>query len=223
MRFRRRAGLWVIMVAAPLLLVEGPRPAEAQDAQGNTAALVRQKIDEVLDILRDPALRGREHREERHQKILAVANTIFGWDEMAQRSLGVYWRQASPAQRQRFVELFRQVLANYYLDQMDNFAGSERVTVQGSSGGADQQVVKTMITTRSREQTPVNYYLDRGPSGWRVYDVSVEGISLVENYRSRFRQYLVNHSFDELLTHLSGIVGKSGPSRRAGQPSPGSG
>ncbi len=187
------------MLALALLLAGSPALAEPEE---DTADLVRRKIDEVLSILRDPALRGSARRARRHQKILAVANTIFDWDEMARRSLGVYWRQASAAQRKRFVPLFREVLSNYYLDQMDNFAGEEKITVKGSSGSKEQQVVKTVLITQSRERMPIDYFLDKGAAGWRVVDVSIEGVSLVNNYRSRFRQYLVNHTFDELLEHL---------------------
>jgi phospholipid transport system substrate-binding protein len=194
-RLFHKAGALVLA----LLLARSPALAAPEE---DTADLVRRKIDEVLSILRDPGLRGSARRARRHQKILGVANTIFDWDEMARRSLGVYWRQASASQRKRFVPLFREVLSSYYLDQMDNFAGEERITVKGSSGSKEQQVVKTVLITQSRERLPIDYFLDKGATGWRVVDVSIEGVSLVNNYRSRFRQYLVNHSLDELLEHL---------------------
>jgi len=209
-RARQAAGRGLGALALVALLAAGQHRAEAQ---ARTAALVRGKIDQVLAVLRDPSLRGRARRAERHDRILAVANTIFDWDEFARRCLGATWRQIDAGQRQRFVGLFRQLLAGYYLEQMDNFAGDEKISVQGASGGGDQQVVKTLLVTRSRERMPIDYLLEKGPAGWRVVDVSVEQISLVNNYRSRFRSYLVNRSFEELLAHLSRVVG-----RRKSQP-----
>ncbi len=206
MRYRR----WGALAVITLLCGAGVGAEQA------ATELIQHKVHAVLAILRDPALQGPARRTQRRQRILEEANTIFAWDEIARSSLGVTWRELDPTRRARFVELFRGAVANYYLDQIDSLAGTEQVTVKAGMAEGARQMVTTVVRGR-RQPVQIDYYLEKYAEGWRVVDLSVEGVSVVNNYRSRFRHYLTDHSFDDLLTRLR--IGRSRGAGAARRPS----
>ncbi len=176
--------------------------AALAEAQATPEAVVHRAIDDAFAVLRDPRMRGPQHRDARMQALRHIADRAFDWEEMAKQSLGAHWRRLSPAQRRDFVDVFQQLLAQEYIDDIDQMRGDEHVaygTVQHTDG---MSVVPTVITTHSGEHVPMSYYLRAESSGPRVYDVSVEGVSLVRHYRETLGRFLVNHGFDELMTRL---------------------
>lgn len=159
-------------------------------------------VNRVLAVLRDPELQAVEKRNERHAKLRSIADQLFDWEEMAKRSLGVKWRDLSGEQRNRYIELFEELLANEYMTDLDRFKGSEKVFMNGAEGKGEVSTVKTTVRTHSREMIPMNYFLHKEGDRWLIHDVSIEGVSLVNHYRSSFRRFLVNKSFDDLLQVL---------------------
>jgi phospholipid transport system substrate-binding protein len=173
-------------------------------ADEEPGGLIRRSVDEALNVLRDPALR--ERRAERIQRIRHIADHAFDWHEMARRSLGASWPRARDSERQRFVQLFTQRIAEKYMEDIDRFRGDEKIIVAGTASvdtDSPDQRVDTILVTHSRERVPIVYYMHRTSDGWRVYDFSIEGVSLVNHYRGTFGRYLVNHSFDDLLKRLA--------------------
>jgi ABC-type transporter MlaC component len=161
--------------------------------------LVKDSVDRALGVLRDPALRDSAQRTERHRRLREISDEIFDWSAMARRSLGVHWRKIDERQRQRFIAVFEDLLADYYLQQIDRFQGKERVELVGSSPTPEGIEVRMKLITQSREEVPIHFYVNREQ---RVFDVSIEGVSIANHYRGSFDRFLVNQSFDELLESL---------------------
>jgi phospholipid transport system substrate-binding protein len=153
-------------------------------------------------ILRDPDLRPAGARQRRIAQLRRVADGVFDWTEMSRRSLGHRWRQLDDSQRQAFANLLPDVLAGAYLDDLDKFQGDERVLIENSALERERATVTTTLVTHSRERVPMVYWLHQVQGRWRVYDLSIEGVSLVNHYRESFNRFLVNHSVAELIARL---------------------
>ena len=122
---------------------------------------------------------------------------------MARGSLGVQWRNLSPADRTRFVDVFKRVLAAQYIDDIDRFEGTEKVTVDGSSPqGSGDLTVKTTLITASHDHVPMDYGMRLERGQWRVVDISIEGVSLVNHFRKTFSDALANMSAQQLIQRL---------------------
>lgn len=206
-RARRGARITLLAVA---LATAGPAlaqpasptaPAAPQAGEG-PLEVVREAVDAVLAVLRDPTLKGPERRSERIRRIRNIVDRVFDWEEMARRSLGVHWRQLTPPQRTRFVDVFKDVLAAEYVNDFERFQGDEKVLVEDVTQVGDVRQVETTVITHSRERVPVHYFMHRQGGRWLVYDFSVEGISLVNHFRRSFSRFLVNNSFDQLMERL---------------------
>lgn len=179
----------------------GPAHASSDFSAQDATQLIQGTVDQAIEVLKDPELQGREQRLTRHGKLRKISNQVFDWTEMARRSLGVHWRDLNEGQRSRFAKTFREILASHYLGQMDRFQGQEKVTHEGTEPitGGEGYVVKMRLTTQSREQVPIHFFLGQDR---KVYDVSIEGVSLTNHYRGNFDRLLVNDSFESVMKKL---------------------
>lgn len=187
------AGIGAFVVALSVAAVRGPSEPEQ---------VIRRGVDDVLAVLRDPRTQPASERAQRIARLRQVADRLFDWPEMSQRCLGPAWRTIDATQRRRFVDVFPDILASAYLDDLDKFRGDERVAVERSIASGDNAEVYTTVVTHSGERVPMVYWLHHVQSAWRVYDFSIEGVSLVNNYRESFARFLVNHSFEDLMQRL---------------------
>jgi phospholipid transport system substrate-binding protein len=176
--------------------------AVAMAGPPDAAQVIRRGVDDVLGVLRDPASKPAAARTQRIARLREVADRLFDWPEMSQRSLGPIWRTLDTGQRARFIEVFPDVLASAYLDDLDKFRGDEQVAIERSTQTGDQAEVHTIVVTHGGERVPMVYWLHRVESAWRVHDFSIEGVSLVNHYRESFARFLVNHEFGELIRRL---------------------
>jgi phospholipid transport system substrate-binding protein len=131
---------------------------------------------------------------------------------MAKRSLGPHWARRSPQEQQEFVRVFTGLLESAYIDQIES-ANGDKVVYGREQMDGDNAVVFTKVQTNKGEEVAINYKLHQVGGDWKVYDVVVEDISLVNNYRSQFNRVLANASFDELMRRLQN-KGPEGKSRR---------
>lgn len=184
--------------ALVLLLVAGSGASAAAGPED----LVRKTIDGVFAVLKNKALAGKEQRPRRIAALHEVADRIFDWAEMARGSLGVRWRGLDAQQRSRFVEVFQDVLAAQYMDDIDRFQGTERITVDGSVHEGEEVVVRTTLVTGSRDRVPIDYRMRMQQGQWMVTDLSIEGVSLVNHFRKTFSSALVNMTVDQLIDRL---------------------
>jgi phospholipid transport system substrate-binding protein len=162
---------------------------------------VRQTADQVLSVLQDSRLKSADKQKERREQIRQIVASRFDFGEMAKRSLGSNWQKGNNDEQRQFVQLFTELLEKSYADQIESYDG-EKIVYGRENVSQDQADVDTKILTKKGEQISVNYKLRSAGNDWKVYDVVIENISLVNNFRSQFNRILANASFAELLRKL---------------------
>ncbi len=162
---------------------------------------IRRSIDLVLKTLSDPDLKNKAKTMERRTTIRKVANEIFDFSEISQRSLGRHWQGRTPAERDEFIGLFGDLLEHAYITKIESYAG-EKILYAGEVADGDQAVVKTRIVTKQGTETPVDYKMFLKEDRWRAYDVTIEGISLVANYRTQFNAIIGRAGYPDLVAKL---------------------
>ena len=166
--------------------------AEAPDV------LVKQTADEILSIIRTNKDK-KTLRELAERKVLPY----FDFRTMTQLAVGKHWREATPAQQKSLEDAFRMLLVNTYTASLSVAStGKESVEVKSGEAKGDDTVVRTVVRTPNRPPIPVDYRMKRGPDGWKVYDVIVENLSLVTNYRSSFASEIGRSGIDGLVRAL---------------------
>ena len=170
---------------------------------GEPTQQIKQTTDKILSILSDPALKTPAKAEERKRLIGKVVDERFAWEEMSRRSLARHWAQRTPDEKKEFIGLFRDLLERTYLDKVEGYSG-EKVNYEGDSIDGDYGAVKVKILTSTQREIPVEYRLLKKGNTWLVYDFSVEGISLINNYRSQFNSILTKSSYKDLIQKLKG-------------------
>ncbi len=182
---------------AVLLVLAAVAGAEA----GPATEQLRPEIDRVLAVLEDPALRGEARAQERREAIRASTDGVFDWTEMAKRSLGRHWNARTPAEQQEFVGLFRDLLERAYIAKIEKYGG-EKLLYAGEANESDQAVVRTRVQTKPGQEVAIDYRMSRQGDRWMVYDVLVENISLIGNYRTQFDGIIKASSFEELVKKI---------------------
>jgi phospholipid transport system substrate-binding protein len=186
----------VLLGALFMLLVASSASA------GPATDQLRVGTDRVLKTLADPALQGPDRVAERQKALREITDPMFDWAEMARRALGRHWQTRTDAERQEFVPLFRTLLERTYATRIERYNG-EQITYTGESIEGDQASVRTKILDRTNRELPIDYRMVRGPDGrWLIYDVLIEGVSLVANYRSQFDQIIRTASYERLVEKL---------------------
>ena len=168
-------------------------------AAGQVSDQLRSRIDRVVTVLEDPILKIRP--QERRVALRSAATDIFDFTEITRRSLGRHWQMATPAEREELVQLFTALLERAYMGRLEQYSG-ERIAVVGESLDGDLATVRTRLITRDGIETPVDYRLHRAGDRWMAYDVSVEGVSLVANYRAQFNRIIQASSAQTLVQRL---------------------
>jgi phospholipid transport system substrate-binding protein len=180
---------------------------------------VRGSIDRVLQILSDADLRKETKTAERRAAIRTVAGEIFDFSEISQRSLARHWAARTPAERQEFVGLFGNLLEHAYISKIEAYSG-EKIQYAGEVPDGDQAVVKTRIVTKTGVEIPVDYRMFLKSDRWRAYDVNIEGVSLVSNYRTQFNTVIQRTGYPDLVTKLKAKQDDRPVAREAGRPGP---
>jgi phospholipid transport system substrate-binding protein len=164
----------------------------------------------VVKILRDPELAGDAKAAERSAAVNKVADEIFDFGETAKRALGPHWAQRTPAERDEFVRLFTELVQRTYLSKVDQY--NSEVTFQDDVIEGDHAVVRTTLLLGKGSQMALDYRMHRTRDRWQVYDLSIDGISLVASYRSQFNKIVRTDSYEALVARLkSRQVGFAAP------------
>jgi phospholipid transport system substrate-binding protein len=159
-------------------------------------------IERVLKTLTDPAFQGPDRAGERRRAVREITDPMFDWTEMAKRALGRHWHTRTEAERQEFVPLFHNLLERTYVTRIERYDG-EQIAYLGESIDGDQATVRTKVLDKTNRELPVEYRMLRGPDGrWVIYDVLIEGVSFVANYRSQFDQIIRTASYERLVAKL---------------------
>jgi phospholipid transport system substrate-binding protein len=162
---------------------------------------VQGTVNRVLDVLRDPKLKGPSAKQVKTEKLRVIYKDMFDEMEFSKRTLARNWTKFTPAQRKEFVDLFEQVLERAYLDKILDYS-NEKIIFHKEDALSDRQVeVSSKIVTSSKE-IPIIYRVILKDNKWKVYDVVVENVSLVQNYRTQFNDILASGTPEQLLETL---------------------
>jgi phospholipid transport system substrate-binding protein len=164
-------------------------------------AQIERSINAVLRVLREPVSAAAGSSAGRRAAVIAIADDIFDWTEMTRRSLARHWSALDARQRAEFVGLFRELLAHSYMSRLEEYSG-EPIRYVSERIDGDYASVRTTITTTRGTVVPVVYRMLRSAGGWRIYDVRIEGVSLVSNYRTQFNSIIQTSSYAELVARL---------------------
>jgi phospholipid transport system substrate-binding protein len=162
---------------------------------------IKQTTDKILSILTNPSLKGSSKTAEREKLIRQAIDERFDWEEMARRSLARYWDQRTDGEKKEFVRLYSDLLERTYMDKVEGYSG-EKVIYEGESVDNGYAVVRVKIVTKKNTDIRVHYRLKRVENKWLVYDVSIEGVSLVNNYRTQFNSIILKSSYENLVNRL---------------------
>jgi phospholipid transport system substrate-binding protein len=189
---KRRAAL--VLIVALLL---SPSLAMA----GAPTDRIRETVDQLLGILKDPRFKGESKKGERRAKLREVLYQRFDFTEMAKRALGSEWRRHTPEEQREFVRLFTDLLERAYLDKIESYSG-EKVKYLKERQDNDLATVETRLEDAKGQEYSLDYRLHNVNGDWKVYDVIIENISLVNNYRAQFNRVLARSSWADLLKRM---------------------
>ena len=162
---------------------------------------VQTNVNKVLDVLRDPTLKAESAKKIKKEKLEAIYEQMFDEVELSRRTLGVNWNKLNTPQQQEFTQLYRQVLEKAYIDKILSYTNEKIVFAKETMLASNQAEVQTKVITSSKE-IPIFYRVIQKNGDWKVYDVVVENVSLVQNYRSQFNDILAKNTPDQLLEIL---------------------
>ncbi len=162
---------------------------------------LRGPVTQAVDILADPRYKAPDAKDEQTRKLRALVDQVFDFTEISRRTLARGWLRFSPDQRREFTDLFSRLLTDVYISRIQGNYSGQKVAFGTQSVEGDRAVVKSQVL-REGIQTPVDYSLHMVDGNWRVYDVRVEGVSLVKNYRDQFRQILLNKGPEDLIAQV---------------------
>src|SRR5215471_7017508 len=192
--WHRHIRMWVL-VGSLLLACHA-----TQAAAGEPLDKIHRTVDEVLTIVNNKAMQPQERQTQIRQAVLQR----FGFEEMAQRSMAQHWRTLTPQQRQEFVELFTDLLQRSYMNRIANYkAGPQGVRYPKEDVNGDYAVVHTEIKVeRDPQPATVDYHLQHKDGDWKAYDIVIEGVSLVNNYRTQFNTIIMKDSYAGLMKQM---------------------
>lgn len=163
---------------------------------------LKQPIDKVIEILRDPLYRDEAKKKLQREKIWDVIRTHFDFLEISKRSLARNWLVFTPKERKEFTEVFGDFLGEIYIDKLQGEFQDEKVVYVGQEMVSDSKALVKTTVIRKTAEIPMNYSMLKNNDGWKIYDVNIEGVSLVQNYRTQFNQTLSKESPAQLIERL---------------------
>ena len=196
--------LAVSLLLAIVILVHGEKtPALANDAM----AQLQVAVDAILAILQTEELRIPERKEERNQRVLNVVNEMFDFREMARSSLGQTWNTLLPEEQDGFVGLFKNLVEQRYIGKLDSF-DNQKVIYRKQLVKGDKAMIYTDIVDKDLE-VPIIYKLQEIEGKWLIYDMKIENVSLIVNYRRDFESIIRKEQFAGLVAKITEQLEKS--------------
>ena len=178
-------------------------------AADSPTAQIKSTVDQVIKLLTDPRLSGENKNHERRRLLRDTILPQFDFKEMSRRSLGPNWSRLTPKQQDEFVDVFKDLLEKAYLGRIESY-NKERFIYINETIDEPYAEVRSKIVTSKGEEFSINYRLRQTGGMWKIYDVVVEDISLVNNYRSQFDRILSKTSYDELIRRMKEKLSDSG-------------
>ena len=166
---------------------------------------LRETTDKILSILNSPDFKNPAKYPEKRQLIRNIGYDRFDWAEMSRRVLGRYWAQRTDQEKKAFVDLFGQFLEQIYIDRIKEYSG-ETIQYKGESVEDQYGKVSAVVVTPKEQEISVEYKVIKHGNDWLIYDVVLEGVSLVNNYRTQFDSILLKSSFQDLIKRLQAKI-----------------
>jgi phospholipid transport system substrate-binding protein len=189
----------LILTATTILLSLRPI-AHGSTTAGDPTSLVKGTVGQVLEVLADKQM----SQELRQRKVIEIVAGRFDFSEMARSSLGYNWKKLSPARQEQFVPLFTAFMEDAYLDKIDSYSGQKVQFVGQSAMEANTAEVKSVVQPADSSDQPIqiNYLVKQTDGDWKVYDVTVDDISITANYRNQFTRLIDQQGFDGLMNAM---------------------
>lgn len=162
---------------------------------------IQTQMNALLKVLGNPALKAPSAKAEKEKEIWAIADNIFDYYELSRMTMGRDWRKLTPDQQKEFVHLFSKFLANIYMARIVAYTNEKVDFTREIMLSKDRAEVQSEVITSTRK-IPIDYRMIQRDGKWKVYDVVIEGVSMVRNYRTQFRQILSRESPEGLLKTL---------------------
>ena len=168
---------------------------------------IRRTTDSILQVFEGSQLQGSAHRAERLARLQHIANTAFDWEQIAQRALATHWRDRTLQERQEFTELLRETVQGRYLERLEAAAQQRlqekpAILYHGEQVDGQRAMVRTAVVTKHHWEVPIEYRLRHSEGQWRIYDVVITGVSLVNNFRAQFHRIITQSSYQALIGQL---------------------
>ena len=168
---------------------------------GDPGKIVMDTIDKGLVVLKEPSLKGNDKVNERRQKLWETISHIFNFEEMSKRALGQHWKKRSDEEKKEFVGLFTNILKDAYIGKTDAYSG-EKVILMKERVDKEYATVQAKFILNTDSEVVVDYNMLNNSGEWKIYDVIIEGVSLVNNYRSQFNSILIKSTYNELVKRI---------------------
>lgn len=168
---------------------------------GEPTDQVKQTIDKVLDILKDKELKNPGKEKERRIALRKEVDKRFDFEQMSMRTLALHWKKRTPEEKKEFASLFSDLLERAYINKIESYT-NEKIVYTGEKIEGDYALVKTNVITERNVDIPIEYRLIKEDGQWMAYDVVIEGVSLVNNYRNQFNGIIRSSSYEELVRRL---------------------
>jgi phospholipid transport system substrate-binding protein len=197
-RFLQRRAILMLSLTTAIVLSLAPSrflvPAWADDPM----SVVKTTVNQALDVLRDK----NTPLAQRQDKLRQIVAATFDFTEMAKSALGYHWKDITPAQQQEFTTAFVAFIEDSYLSKINDYSGQQVNFLRASNEGAQYAQVNTDIIQPKGDAIHVNYRLLQENGTWRIYDVTVDAISIIANYRNQFNRVMNNKGYDTLIADL---------------------
>jgi phospholipid transport system substrate-binding protein len=172
-------------------------------AANSPSEMIRSATNQVKAVLENPAYQGEEHQQERIKQVWPIVEPYFDVQGIAQSTLGVHWRERTEEERRQFVQLFTVLIEKTYSSALTRYTSDVQFAFDQERIDGDFSEVDTRLINPSLNKSiPIQYKLHRIGGDWRIYDVVIENVSLVRNYRNQFNRILSQSSYDELVQAL---------------------
>jgi phospholipid transport system substrate-binding protein len=188
------------MLMGAMLALTVAQAASPVPAWGMTTPLetVNQVINKTLPVLRDK----RTPLPQRRRQLRGLLEQHFDFSDMARIALGYHWRQIGPSQRAQFTQLFTAFIENAYLSKIQDYSGQDVAVLGENSEGEGFARVRSQIVQPGKQPIKVDYLLRDLDGDWKIYDVTVDAISIVANYRNQFNRVINDKGFDKLMADM---------------------
>lgn len=192
-----------VLILAMLVIASAPGKAD----QSGPLAQMKDSVNAILAILNNQQLTRPENEKEMQERIMTLVRNRFDFREMSKLALARHWRDLTEPERKRFTDLFAELLKNTYIGRVTNYSQKKvQVDFKSEEIHGDRAVVDTVVIANNTAGTPMNYRMKRNGEKWEVYDVVIEGVSLIRNYRTQFTRIIEREKFAGLMKRIQNKV-----------------